>query len=158
MRVRAGVGAVVLVAAGLSGCASHTERYCSTLKDDSAALKKLSAESGKPGGEVLQRSLAIFTELRSAAPPDVAPDWNDFVYAWKTVVDAFAAAGVDPARFDPSRRPPGVSTGQFQAIKQAAAELGSQKVRAAAARIEDHARTVCKVELGRSGLGGGGGL
>ncbi len=69
---------------------------------------------------------------------------------------AFRAAGVDPAHFDPAHRPQGVTTGQFQAIRQAAAKLDSEPVRLAAARIEDHARVVCKVDLG-GGLGGAAG-
>jgi hypothetical protein len=155
--VLAGVAGGLLLVATLTGCASQTEKYCSTLKDDNAELQKLASGSDQPAGRVLDRSLAIFEELQGKAPHDVAADWNDFVYAWKSVVDAFRAAGVDPARFDPARRPPGVSTGQFQAIKQAAAELDSETVQAAAARIEDHAQTVCKVDLGGSGLGSSGG-
>jgi glucose-6-phosphate isomerase len=154
-QVRALVGTLagLLLVSSLAGCASATDRYCSTLKDDKAQLQKLASSSDKAPGRVLTGSLAVFEDLQHRAPHDVAADWNDFVFAWRAVVDAFAAAGTDPSRFDPDQKPAGMSTGQFQAIKQAAAELGSQKVQAAAARIEDHAQTVCRVGLGGSGLG-----
>jgi len=153
MRPLVGTLVGLLLASSLVGCASHTERYCSTLKDDRAQLQKLASSSDQAQGQVLQGSLAIFEDLQSKAPHDVAPDWDDFVFAWRSVVEAFDAAGTDPSRFTPDKKPAGMSTGQFQAIKQAAAELGSQKVQAAAARIEDHAQTVCKVSLGGPGLG-----
>lgn len=153
MRPLVGTLAGLLLASSLAGCASQTERYCSTLKDDKAQLQKLASSADQTHGQVLQGSLAIFEDLQNKAPHDVAPDWNDFVFAWRSVVEAFAAAGTDPSRFTPDKKPAGMSTGQFQAIKQAAAELGSQKVQAAAARIEDHAQVVCKVSLGGSGLG-----
>jgi hypothetical protein len=153
MRPLVGTLAGLLLASSLAGCASETERYCSTLKDDTARLQELASSSGKAQGRVLNGSLAIFADLQDKAPHDVAPDWNDFVFAWRAVVEAFDAAGTDPSRFDPDQKPAGMTTGQFQAIKEAAAELGSQKVQAAAARIEDHAQTVCKVSLGGSGLG-----
>jgi hypothetical protein len=155
-RLAAAAVAALLLATVPAGCASQQEKYCSALKDDNAQLKKLASD--KPAGEVLHRGLAIFQDLQSKAPQDIAGDWADFTYAWKSLVDAFDAAGVDPAHFDPEHQPAGVSTGQFQAIKQAAAELESQKVQAAASRIEDHAQSVCKVDLGGSGLGGAGGL
>jgi hypothetical protein len=153
MRSLVGMLVGLLLASGLTGCASDTEKYCSTLEDDNAQLQKLASSSDKRQGQVLKGSLAVFEELQSKAPHDVAPDWNDFVYAWGSVVDAFDAAGIGPSQFTPDKKPAGLSTGQFQAIKQAAAELGSEKVQAAAARIEDHAQAVCKVSLGGSGLG-----
>ncbi len=142
----AGAVAGLLLVTALGGCASQKEKYCSTLREDKAALSKLAGASSK--GDVLGRSLTLFTDLRDQAPPDVKQDWTQFVDAWKAVVDAFHAAGVDPRSFDPAHRPAGVSTGQFQSIKQAAAALESEDVRLAAARIEDHARVVCKVDLG----------
>ncbi len=158
MRSLARLMAGLLLVGSLAGCASDTEKYCSALKDDKAALQKLASSSDKPAGDVLHGSLRIFEDLQGKAPHDIAPDWNDFVYAWRSVVDAFDAAGIAPPDFTPDKKPAGMSTGQFHAIKQAAAELGSQKVQGAAGRIEDHGRTVCKVDLGGSGLGAGGGL
>lgn len=144
LRPVAGVVAGLLLVSALGGCASQKEKYCSTLRDDKAQLTNLAAAKG----DVLGRSLSLFTELRDQAPPDVKEDWTQFVGAWQALVDAFHAAGVDPRHFDPAHRPPGVSTGQFQSIKQAAGDLSSEDVRLAAARIEDHARAVCKVDLG----------
>ena len=144
LRPVAGALAGLLLVSSLGGCASQKEKYCSTLRDDKAALTKLASAKG----DVLARSLRMFTELRDRAPQDVKADWTQFVGAWQAVADAFHAAGVDPRHFDPAHRPAGVSTGQFQSIKQAASELRSEDVQLAAARIEDHARVVCNVDLG----------
>ena len=157
MRSAAAALAGLLLASSLTGCASPTEKYCSTLKDDKAKLGKLADSSDKPQAQVLHDSLALFEDLHDAAPKDVAGDWGDFVFAWRSVVDALDEAGVDPGSFDPAHPPAGVSTAQVQAIEQAAEELRSDKVTAAATRIEDHAQTICKVDLGGSGLGVAGG-
>lgn len=144
----------LLLAGSLAGCASPTEKYCSTLKDDKAKLQKLASSSDTPGRQVLHGSLAVFEDLKQAAPQDIAGDWGDFVFAWRSLVDAFDAAGVDPSTFTPDKRPAGVSEAEFEAIKQAAAGLEEEPVRLAARRIEDHAQTICKVDLGGGGLGG----
>ena len=147
---------VALLATTLSGCGNQRDEYCSTLRADTATLARLASASGRAHTDVLARSQAVFTDLRQKAPPDVAGDWADFAGAWQHLVTAFRAAGMEPDEFDPRQRPPGVSTGQFQAIRQAAAKLDSEPVRLAAARIEDHARVVCKVDLA-GGLGAGAG-
>jgi hypothetical protein len=144
LRLPAGAVAGVLVASLLAGCASQQAEYCSTLRDDKAQLTKLSSAKG----DVLARGLTVFTELRDQAPPDVEEDWTRFVGAWQGLVEALHAAGVDPRHFDPAHRPAGVTTGQLQSIEQAARKLRSEDVRLAAARIEDHARVVCHVDLG----------
>jgi len=144
----------LLLVSSLAGCASQKESYCSTLRSDNARLQKLASTSGRPGSQVLHGSLTIFEDLHRAAPQDIAGDWDDFSFAWKQLVDAFDAAHVDPATFDPEHRPAGVSEAEFEQIKQAAAALSAEPVRLAARRIEDHAQTVCKVSLGGGGLGG----
>ena len=144
----------LLLVSSLAGCASQKETYCSTLKSDNAKLQKLAGSAGKPGAQVLHGSLAVFEDLKQAAPPDIAGDWDDFAFAWKSLVDAFDAAHVDPASFDPEHRPAGVSEAEFAQIKQAAAALQAEPVQLAARRIEDHAQTICKVNLGGGGLGG----
>ena len=155
----AGAGALagLLLVGGLAGCASPTEKYCSTLKDDKAELGRLASSSDKPQGQVLRDSLGVFEDLQDAAPQDIAADWDDFVFAWRSLVDALDEAGVDPGDFDPAHPPAGVSKAQVDQIEQAAEELRSDKVTAAATRIEDHAQSVCKVSLGGAGLGVAGG-
>ena len=148
------VSAGLLLVGSLAGCSSPTESYCSTLKDDKARLEKLSGQSDEPTTAVLEGSLRVFEDLQDAAPQDVAGDWDDFVFAWRSLVDAFAASGVDPSTFMAGKQPEGVSKSELEAIRQAAAELQSEPVTLAARRIEDHARTICKVDLGGSGLGG----
>lgn len=148
------LGAGLLVTGSLAGgCASPTEDYCSTLKADKARLEKLAATSDKPGTDVLHGSLTVFQQLEDASPQDIHGDWSDFVFAWKNLVEAFDAAGIKPSQFDPAHQPAGMSDAEFKQITEAAAGLRSEPVRLAARRIEDHAQTICKVDLG-AGLGG----
>jgi hypothetical protein len=144
--------AMMLLLGGLTGCASRTESYCSAMKHDQAQLQRLASSSDHKGRDVLGQSLVVFKDLQSKSPDDIAPDWDTFVYAWSGLTDALHAAGVDPATFRPGRKPAGVSTGEYRAITQAASELGSAKVLDAAHRIEDHASSVCKVDLAGSAL------
>lgn len=144
----------LLVVSSLAACSSPTESYCSTLKDDKARLEKLAGASGRPTTATLEDSLRVFEDLQHAAPQDISGDWDDFVFAWRSLVQAFAASGANPADFTPGRRPPGVSEAEYKAIQEAAAGLQATPVRMAARRIEDHAQTICKVDLGGGGLTG----
>lgn len=146
------VAAAGVLSAGLTGCSRSTESYCSTLRDDRAELRTLSGQAAEPGGESLQGSLAVFEELRDAAPDDIADEWDTLVAAWQDLVDAVRDSGAPLSAFRNGRRPSGVSTGQYHAVQQAATELASTRVRQAGASIEQHALDVCKVDLG-GGLG-----
>jgi hypothetical protein len=153
MRAVVRVVAGVLILSSLSGCASQTEKYCSTLKDDNKTLQKLASGSKDQTGDQISQSLDVFKDLQGKAPQDVADEWDTFVTAWQDLSDAFDTAGVDPGKFKKGVKPSGVSEGQYDAIKRAAEGLQSQPVLDAAQGIEQHARDVCKVDLGESGSG-----
>jgi hypothetical protein len=148
MRVRAAALVGVMLAVVLSGCSSPTEDYCGAVRDDRAALQKLSARSGDPGDDVLGESLVILDGLRDDAPEDISGDWDTFVLALRDLADQLEAAGVDAADYRPGQRPVGVSKAQFARITGAAEQLRSPRVLDAAQGIEDHAAEVCKVDLG----------
>lgn len=152
MRHLAPALAVALLCAGLAGCTSQQERYCSAVEDQQGPLAELAAGSGErgghPGGDVVGDSLAIFTDLSAQAPDDVAGDWDTVVFAWQQLDDALTSAGISADDVRPGQRPAGVSAAEYRTLTGAAEELRSPRVLAAAGSIQQHARDVCKVDLG----------
>jgi hypothetical protein len=151
-RAAAAVVATVLLSAGLTACTSSTESYCSQLKDDQKKLKSDSANAAKPGSDALGDTVSLLTGLRDKAPDDISDDWDTLVAALQNLEDAIKATGADYGAFASGKKPPGVTDGQFNAVKEAAGELSSTRVQQAATSIEQHAQDVCKVDLG-GGLG-----
>jgi hypothetical protein len=149
--------AAVLVTAGLTSCSS-TKSYCSALKDDQKQLTRLSKESAKPGKagtQALDDTVAVLSDLRDDAPDDISGEWDTLVEALEGLVGAIKDSGASPSEFAGGQAPDGVTTGQLKAVQAAATELQSTRVRQAGASIEQHARDVCKVDLGTGGgLGG----
>lgn len=148
MSTRALLASSIVVLMALSGCASQTDKYCGQLKDDKQTLIDLAQHANRPGSDRLVESLTVFEELRDAAPDDVVDEWNTFVFAWQDLADAFDQAGIDPGDYRPGKKSPGVNDAEAKAIEGAARELGSDRVTSAGNGIEQHARDVCKVDLG----------
>lgn len=144
----------VALAVSLAGCASETEKYCGALEDQKAELTDLAARSADPDTDVLSETLDAWRELHEQAPDDVADEWQTLVFALEGVVDAFEAAGTTPSEFDPENPPAGVEADDVQRLEDAAAELVSQRVIAAGDGLEQHAKDVCKVDLGLGTSGG----
>jgi hypothetical protein len=149
--------AAVLVTAGLTSCSS-TKSYCSTLKDDQKQLTKLSTESAKPGKagtQALGDTVDVLSDLRDGAPDDISDEWDTLVDALQGLLTAIKDSGASASEFAGGATPDGVTAGQLKAVQQAATELQTTRVQQAGASIEQHARDVCKVDLGTGGgLGG----
>lgn len=145
--------AAVLLLTSLTGCASQTETYCSTLRDDKATLQGLASRSDKPGSDVIGQSLDIFEDLHDKAPSDIAGKWAVFTGAWRGLDQALSDADVSAQQFRSGKKPDGVTSSQFAAIQRAAARFRSTRVVSAAEGIQQEALDVCKVNLGGSGLG-----
>jgi hypothetical protein len=96
----------------------------------------------------------VLSELRDEAPDDISDEWNTLVGALQGLVDAVKATGHPLGDFAGGTQPDGVTSGQFDAVEQAATELQGTRVQQAGKSIEQHAQDVCKVDLG-TGLGGG---
>ncbi|HSJ21626.1 MAG TPA: hypothetical protein VK964_13715 [Nocardioidaceae bacterium] len=150
-RARIGLVAPGLVLfALLTGCASETEQYCAELEDRKGTLADLAIRSGEPDSEVLAETLDVWRELRDEAPGDVADEWSTLVFALEGLVEAFEAAGTNPGEYDPASPPPGVSEAEAKRLEDAAAKLASPRVASAGTDLQQHARDVCKVDLGLS--------
>jgi hypothetical protein len=150
IRASAAALAAVLLSAGLTGCSSRTDGYCSTLEDAGPRLERLASTAQKPQGDVMADSLQVLEELRDQAPEEVADEWDTLVLAWDGMTEALDAAGAAPSAFASGERPDGVSSADYAAVRQAARQLSSTPVRQAAQGIEQHALDVCQVDLGGS--------
>lgn len=139
--------AAALALAGLAGCASETERYCDELEERRQTLATL-AISSTQGEDTLVDTLAVLRDLHDEAPGDIEDEWSTLLFGYEGLVEAFDAAEATPGELDPSAPPAGVTAAELDRIQGAAAELGSRRVLAAADGIEQHARDVCKVDLG----------
>ncbi|HET6624950.1 MAG TPA: hypothetical protein VFG63_01040 [Nocardioidaceae bacterium] len=151
MTTRVLLAGVLLLPVGLSGCSSATETYCASLADEKQTLTDLAGSAQAPGADAFADSLTVFRRLRDDAPGDIRDEWDTYVFAWEGVTDAFTAAGVNPQDYTPGTTQgstPGVTEEQARAIEDAAAELRSPRVLDAGKGIEQHARDVCKVDLG----------
>jgi hypothetical protein len=154
-RAAAGL-AGLLVATTLTSCSGGDSSYCSSLKDDQKQIARLSGDSAKPGragARALGATVEVLSGLADKAPEDVADEWDTLVAALRDLSRAIADSGASPSDFAGGKRPDGVTTGEYAAVRQAGEELRSLRVRQAAASIEQHAQDVCKVDLG-DGLGG----
>lgn len=137
-----------LLVLSLAGCASDTERYCDALEEQKQELADLAARSADPDTDVLAETLSVWQDLRDAAPDDIADEWQTVVFALEGLVDAFDDAGTTPSEYNPDEPPPGVSEEDAARLEDAAAELASRRVTAAGDGLEQHAKDVCKVDLG----------
>ena len=129
LRRTALVVAALLVTTGLTGCSNGTESYCSTLKDDQKRLDSLATQAAKPGEQgvrALGDTVGVLSDLRDEAPDDISDEWDTLVGALQGLVDAVKATGHPLGDVAGGTRPEGVTTGQYDAVKQAAAEPGAE--------------------------------
>ncbi len=152
-RVVGVVVATLLATGGLAACSSAEESYCSALREDEPRLQKLSRSAAEPGSDALVKSVDILAELGEKAPDDIEDEWGTLVSSLEGLVAAVRASGADFPAFASGKAPEGVTEGQLKAVQQAAEELTDTRVQQAGASIEQHARDVCKVDLG-GGLAG----
>lgn len=141
-RLPAVLGAVLVVS--LAGCAEEQERYCGTLQEEKQTLTDL---AGRTDDDVLDDTVEVLGDLQDAAPGDIRDEWSTVVFAYEALADAFDDAGVGPSELEDGAAE-GLSQQDRERIEGAAAELRTPRVMGAADAIEQHARDVCKVDLG----------
>ncbi len=137
---------VLLLALPLTGCGDDApDRYCGVVDDVRPRLAEvLEADGGSAG---LLPALPVFERLEDAAPDDVADDWSIIVQRLSTLADALAAAGVDPATYDPVDPPDDVTAEEQEAIATGASSVATEAVREALQHVEQQSRDVCRAEL-----------
>ncbi|GAB3194957.1 hypothetical protein GCM10027062_00470 [Nocardioides hungaricus] len=130
----------LLVACG----GSEQDAYCQTVQDSQQELSDI-VGSGEP--DALIRALAIFERLQGQAPGDIADEWQQVVSRIRALRDALEDAGLDPATYDRSNPPAGLSAADRAAIDAAAKELGSGTTLRALQDLDQQARDVCQTPL-----------
>jgi hypothetical protein len=129
----------------LTGCGGDPqEEYCAAVKEHQKELTGIVTGGGQ---DALIRALDIFRDLRSKAPSDVSDEWQQVVTRIQALDRALRAAGVDPASYDRSKPPPGLSRAERADIDAAARELGSRSTVDALAGLDQEARDVCRTPL-----------
>lgn len=141
-RLPAVLGAVLVVS--LAGCADEQERYCGSLQEEKQTLTDLAERTDD---EVLDDTIEVFRDLQGRAPGDIRDEWSTVVFAYETLAEAFDEAGASPSEMEGGAAD-GLSEEQTDRIEGAAAQLRTPRVMGAADAIEQHARDVCKVDLG----------
>lgn len=145
MRLVATVALAAMLVSGLAGCGDEEKDYCSALQ----AKQQMFAEmEDDPAGLGLLDHRTALHELGDKAPDDLSDEWQTFLGA----LDAFARtlddAGVKPGDFVDGKPPASLSEAERTKIANAASELSSDDVVAAADGIEQQAKDVCKLQLG----------
>ncbi len=143
LAVALGTGLVLV----LAGCADEQERYCGTLAEQRQTLTDL---AGRSDDDVLDDTVDVFGDLHDQAPGDIRDEWATVLFAYEGLADAFDEAGTSPSRMEADGAA-GIGEQQAERIEGAAAQLGTPRVMGAADAIEQHARDVCKVDLGLAG-------
>jgi hypothetical protein len=138
------LAAVLLL--GSTGCGGDPEKdYCAALKGDQRLFAEMQDDTS--GLALLQHRSALH-QLATKAPDDLTDEWQTFLGA----IDAFARTlddvGVRPGDFVGGQPPAGLSAADRTLIANAASELSSADVAEAANGIEQHAKDVCKLQLG----------
>ncbi len=144
MRRLATAAAVALLLV-LGGCGDPTEDYCSQLREDRKEFAEmLESESSS----ALLGNLPMLRDLAEKSPDDLSDEWHTYLRAIEGLDKAIKDAGVKPSDFDDGKPPSGLSEADQKAIAEAAGQITTDDVIAAATGIEQQARDVCKVNLG----------
>jgi hypothetical protein len=129
----------------LSGCGSDEKAYCDALKSDQELFAEMQDDTSGLG---LLKHRTTLHALAEKAPDDLTDEWQTFLGA----LDAFAGTlhdiGVAPGDFVDGKPPATLSADDRTRIADAANELSSADVVEAADGIEQHAKDVCKLQLG----------
>jgi hypothetical protein len=147
MRLRAGVGVVALVLMfPVAGCGQDPiDAYCADL---TAHQKEMADMLDANTSTALLGHRAMLHQLAAKTPSDLQDDWQTFNDAVDGLHKALDHAGVKPSQFVAGKPPPGLAPADQRAIIDAADQLSSDDVVAAASGIEQEARDVCKINLG----------
>ena len=142
---RALVAALLLPLLAAAGCGgSDEDAYCQAVKSHQQQLGE-TLGGGRP--DALLKALDDFRALQGKAPSDIKDDWQQLVGSVAALQKALDEAGVDPATYDRSHPPAGMTAAQKKAIDTAAARVGSSDTAQALDALDQQARDVCHTPL-----------
>jgi hypothetical protein len=118
--------------------------YCGTVEEHQAELTDVTA-SGSPAA--LLEALPIFRELQEQAPDDIRDDWDAFLDPLEELDDALRDADVDPASYDRTDLPAGLTEEERTRIQDAALALAQPAVVQAFDSVQQQAKDVCHTPL-----------
>jgi hypothetical protein len=139
-------GAALALLACLTGCGQDPiDAYCSDL---SAHRKQIADMLDSSSPDALFAHVSVLKELAKKSPSDLQDEWQTFLDAVDDLDAALKHAGVKPAQFQDGKPPAGLSAADRASIVDAADQLSSDDVVAAATGISQEATDVCKINLG----------
>jgi hypothetical protein len=137
--------ALALLVLPLAACGNDEGGYCSALEADQERFAEMQEDTSGLG---LLNQRSTLGSIAEKAPDDLRDEWQTFLGALDTFSDTLDEIGVEPDDFVGGRPPAGLSEPDRTRIANAANELSSGDVVAAANGIEQHAKDVCKLQLG----------
>lgn len=135
------VAATFVLLLGVTGCGGD-EDYCTVAKDDQAVF----VDDGTGLG--LVTNIAKLKEMAAKSPDDLSDEWQVFVDAVERLRAAIESVGLQPSDFVDGQPPTSTPAADRQTIAAAASQLSQPDVVDAASGIEQHAKDVCKLQLG----------
>jgi hypothetical protein len=129
----------------LAGCGDPTKSYCSDLE---AHRKQIADMLDSDSPSALLDGLPMLHDLADKAPQDLSDEWQTYLVALDGLDKAIKHAGVRASDFKGGKPPAGLSPADQKAIAEAAGQVATDDVVAAATGIEQEARDVCKINMG----------
>lgn len=145
------VAAPAMVLLGLlTGCGAVGEddpfaAYCEEVSEQQRPLGEVLADGG--GSTGFLDALPAFRDLAAEAPRDIRDEWDTVIARVEGLEGALEAAGVDPASYERSNLPEGVSAEERDRIDAAAEALAASDSQQAFSGVAQHARDVCHTPL-----------
>jgi len=141
----AGLLALLILSLPLAACSDDEDAYCGALKADQESFSEMQEDTTGLG---LLKHRPTLARLAAKAPEDLRDEWQTFLGAIDAFSETLDDVGVSPDDFADERPPAGLSATDRSRIASAANELSSKDVVDAANGIEQHAKDVCKLQLG----------
>jgi hypothetical protein len=139
-------GVALGLLASVSGCGQDPiDAYCSDLSSHRKQIATM-LDSTSPDALLARRD--VLEGLAEKSPSDLQDEWQTFLAAVDDLRAALRHAGVKASEFTAGKPPAGVSATDEKTIVEAADQLSSDDVVAAATGISQEATDVCKINLG----------
>lgn len=146
LRLVVPAAALLALAAGCGGSedsiASEFRDYCAVAKQEQAIF----VDDGTGLG--LVTNIGRLEKIADEAPEDLSDEWQVLLAAANGLRDAIASVGLEPGDFVDGQPPAATSAADRQTIAAAADRLSQADVVEAANGIEQHAKDICKLQLG----------